>query len=158
MAGSYYVETLTDELIDRSRRIIADIDAMGGSVAAIESGWMQGRVAESAYVAQQAIESGERVVVGVNRFAESESGPPLELQRIDERVERQQVERLARFLAARDSKAVERELSRIRTAASRSENLMPFFIDAVDTGVTLGEICNVLREVFGTYRSKEVVA
>ena len=158
MAGSYYVETLTRELVERSRRIIEEIDAMGGSVAAIESGWMQARIADSAYVAQQAIERGERVVVGVNRFAESESGVPIELQRIDERVERDQVERLTRLRAGRDAAAVERELGRIRTAASGSDNLMPFFVDAVDAGVTLGEICNVLREAFGTYRSKEVVA
>jgi methylmalonyl-CoA mutase N-terminal domain/subunit len=158
MAGSYYVETLTAELIDRSRRIIADIDAMGGSVAAIESGWMQARIAESAYLAQQAVERGERVVVGVNRFAEDDSGPPIELQRIEERVEREQIERLGRFRAARDAAAVAAQLARIRNAASGSDNLMPFFVDAVDAGVTLGEICNVLREVFGTYRSKEVVA
>jgi methylmalonyl-CoA mutase N-terminal domain/subunit len=158
VAGSYYVETLTADLAERSRRIIADIDAMGGSVAAIESGWMQARIAESAYLAQQAIERGERVVVGVNRFAEAKNGPPIELQRIDERVGLEQVERLARFRSARDSAAVERELARIRAAASGTENLMPCFVDAVDAGVTLGEICNVLREVFGTYRSKEVVA
>src|SRR5690348_1588230 len=132
IAGSYYVETLTAELVERSRRIIADIDAMGGSVAAIESGWMQARIAESAYLAQQAVERGERVVVGVNRFAEGESGPPIQLQRIEERVEREQIECLGRFRAARDAAAVAAQLARIRTAASGSENLMPFFVDAVD--------------------------
>ena len=158
MAGCYYVETLTNELIRRADKIVEEIDAMGGSIATIESGWMQARIAESAYLAQQAIERGERVVVGVNRFAESESDGEIPLQRIDERVEREQVARLAAFRAARDPAAVERHLARVRAVASSSENLMPHFVDAVDAGATLGEICSVLREVFGTYRSKEVVA
>jgi methylmalonyl-CoA mutase, N-terminal domain len=158
LAGSYYVETLTDELIRRAQRIIEEIDAMGGSIAAIESGWMQAQIAESAYRAQQAVERGERVVVGVNRFTEGEMGGEIELQRVDERVEREQVARLAALRAGRDSAAVVRHLASLRAAAASSENLMPYFVDAVDADVTLGEICNVLREVFGTYRSKEVVA
>ncbi len=157
MAGSYYVETLTAELIERARRIIGEIDAMGGSIAAIESGWMQARIADSAYLAQQAVERGERVVVGVNRFAESEGAAEIDLQRIDASVEREQVARVTAFRAERDAAAVERHLARVRAAASSSENLMPYFVDAVDGGATLGEICNVLREVFGTYRSKEGV-
>jgi methylmalonyl-CoA mutase N-terminal domain/subunit len=131
---------------------------MGGSIAAIESGWMQAQIADSAYLAQQAIERGEQVVVGVNKFVERSRGSELALQRIDERVERDQVARLQAFRAARDAVAVERHLVRIRAVAATSENLMPAFVDAVDAGVTLGEICNVLREVFGTYRSREVVA
>ncbi|HZV76637.1 MAG TPA: methylmalonyl-CoA mutase family protein [Candidatus Babeliales bacterium] len=159
MAGSYYVETLTRELIARAGAIVGEIDAMGGSIAAIESGWMQSRIAESAYLAQQEIERGERVVVGVNRFAEGEDrGAQLPLQRVDERVEREQVQRLAALRGARDGAAVADHLARVRAAAASSENLMPYFVDAVDARVTLGEICNVLREVFGTYRSKEVVA
>jgi methylmalonyl-CoA mutase, N-terminal domain len=158
LAGSYYVETLTTELIRAAQSGIEEIDAMGGSIAAIESGWMQARIADSAYVAQQAIERGEQVVVGVNKFVESSRGSELALQRIDERVERDQVARLQAFRAARDVAAVERHLARIRAVAATAQNLMPVFVDAVDAGVTLGEICNVLREVFGTYRSKEVVA
>jgi methylmalonyl-CoA mutase, N-terminal domain len=159
IAGSYYVESLTNELIKRAHELIGEIDAMGGSVAAIESGWMQARVADSAYAAQRAIERGETVVVGVNRFPETAgSDPSLALQRIDERVEREQVERLAVFRAARDPAAVERRLEGVRAAAAGAENLMPHFVDAVDDGATLGEICNVLRDVFGTYRPKEVVA
>jgi len=119
---------------------------------------MQARIAQSAYLAQQAVERGEKVVVGVNRFAEESGGGQTGLQRVDERVEHEQVERLRAFRAARDPREVERQLSRVRAAARGSENLMPYFVDAVDAGVTLGEICNVLREVFGTYRSKEVVA
>jgi methylmalonyl-CoA mutase N-terminal domain/subunit len=158
IAGSYYVESLTRELIARARRIIEEIDAMGGSIAAIESGWMQARIAESAYRAQQAIERGDQIVVGVNRFAEDEGLSEIALQRIDERVEREQVARLAAFRAARDGGLVERHLDSVRAAATSGENLVPYFVDAVDANVTLGEICDVLRDVFGTYRSKEVVA
>jgi methylmalonyl-CoA mutase N-terminal domain/subunit len=131
---------------------------MGGSIAAIESGWMQARIAESAYRAQQAIERGDQIVVGVNRFAEDEGLGEIALQRIDERVEREQVARLAAFRAARDGGLVERHLASVRAAATSGENLVPYFVDAVDANVTLGEICDVLRDVFGTYRSKEVVA
>jgi methylmalonyl-CoA mutase N-terminal domain/subunit len=158
MAGSYYVESLTNELIERARATIAEVDTLGGSIAAIESGWMQARIADSAYAAQQAIERGEQVVVGVNRFAEDTGSASIALQRVDDSVEREQVERLEAFRASRDSATVERELARLRTAAGGNENLMPLFIDAVDAGATLGEICNVLREVFGTYRAREVVA
>jgi methylmalonyl-CoA mutase N-terminal domain/subunit len=158
IAGSFYVESLTNELIERARKIIEDVDAMGGSIAAIESGWMQRRIAESAYVAQQEIERGEQVVVGVNRFAERHGTYAVPLQHVDDRVEKEQVQRLEAFRAGRDAAEVERRLARVRSAADSDENLMPHFIDAVDAGVTLGEICGVLRETFGTYRSKEVVA
>jgi methylmalonyl-CoA mutase, N-terminal domain len=158
IAGSYYVETLTNELIARAARLIGEVDALGGSIAAIESGWMQRRIAESAYLAQQAIERGEQVVVGVNRFAESSDAAAIPLQRVDERVERDQVERLRSFRAARDPAAVRAHLASVRAAAAGTDNLMPHFVDAVDGGATLGELCDVLRDVFGTYRSKEVVA
>ena len=158
LAGSYYVESLTNELIERATALIAEIDAMGGSIASIESGWMQARVADSAYAAQQAIESGEAVVVGVNRFAETGKTSDIPLQRIDERVEREQVARLVAFRAARDAAKVEALLAAVRTAAQGTQNLMPHFVEAVDGGATLGEICDVLRGVFGVYRAKEIVA
>jgi methylmalonyl-CoA mutase N-terminal domain/subunit len=159
LAGSYYVESLTNELIERARTLIGEVDAMGGSIAAIESGWMQARIADSAYTAQQAVERGEAVVVGVNRFAEPEAGSAgIPLQRIDERVEREQVARTQAFRAARDAAAVTARLEAVRRAATGKENLMPLFVDAVDDGATLGEICDVLRDVFGVYHAKEVVA
>jgi methylmalonyl-CoA mutase N-terminal domain/subunit len=158
LAGSYYVESLTNDVIERAKTLIAEVDDMGGSIAAIESGWMQSRVADSAYQAQQAIERGDAVVVGVNRFSEGASELKIPLQRIDERVEREQVERLQRFRAQRDASLVERRLADVRRAAAGKDNLMPHFIEAVDAGATLGEICNVLRDVFGVYRAKEVVA
>src|SRR5579872_3265814 len=159
LAGSYYVETLTNELIERAQALIREVDELGGSIAAIETGWMQSRIADSAYQAQQAIENGEQVVVGVNKFAEPGSEKvTIPLQRVDDAVEHDQVGRLSAFRASRDAALVERRLTEVRRAASGRENLMPFFIDAVDAGATLGEVCNVLRDVFGLYRAPEVVA
>jgi methylmalonyl-CoA mutase N-terminal domain/subunit len=159
LAGSFYVESLTSEMVERTRALMAEVDALGGSIAAIESGWMQSRIAESAYRAQQAVENGDSVVVGVNTFVEpdqSDTGIPL--QRIDASVEREQVERVRRSREGRNAADVTTRLEHIRATASGSGNLMPAFIEAADAGATLGEICGVLRDVFGVYRAKEVVA
>ncbi|MDQ2866003.1 MAG: methylmalonyl-CoA mutase family protein, partial [Candidatus Eremiobacteraeota bacterium] len=159
LAGSYYVESLTNELIESARSLIREVDDLGGSVAAIESGWMQTRIADSAYRAQQSIERGDTPVIGVNAFAEThDDGSRIPLQRIDASVEREQTARLQRFRADRNAKAVEDRLIAIRAAASGTDNLMPHFVEAADNGATLGEICNVLRDVFDVYRAKEIVA
>ncbi len=158
LAGSYYVETLTNELIARAGKIVAEVDAMGGSIAAIESGWMQARIADSAYVAQQEIERGEKVVVGVNRFADEGAQAPISLQRVDDRPEREQIERLCALRSSRDERTVRQRLEDVRAAAAGTASLMPCFVNAVNAGATLGEICNVLRDVFGTYRAREGVA
>ncbi len=159
LAGSYYVESLTNALITRAQSLIGEVDQLGGAIAAIESGWMQARIADSAYRAQQAIERGEQVVVGVNRFVENGGATAsIPLQRIDDAVERGQVERLRAFRAGRDAAKVEERLRAVRAAAGCTDNLMPHFIEAVDGGATLGEVCNVLRDVFGTYHAHEGVA
>ncbi|MBV9736928.1 MAG: methylmalonyl-CoA mutase [Candidatus Eremiobacteraeota bacterium] len=159
MAGSYYVESLTNELIVRAQELIEEIDAFGGSVAAIESGWIQGRIADSAYRAQQAIEDKEAIVVGVNRFAPRDgASPQIELQRVDEAVERAQRERIEAFRRNRNAAAAKRGLATVRAAAQSGDNLMPPFIEAVDAGSTLGEVCDVLRDVFGVYAAKQVPA
>jgi methylmalonyl-CoA mutase N-terminal domain/subunit len=158
LAGSYYVESLTDELIVRARELIAEIDAMGGAVAAIERGWMQDQIGESAYRAQQAIERGTSVVVGVNKFNEAANGVPIPIQRIDPAIEREQVERTRAFRERRDADRVGATLADVRRAAEGTANLMPPFVEAVDAGATLGEICNVLREVFGTHVARERIA
>jgi methylmalonyl-CoA mutase N-terminal domain/subunit len=155
LAGSYYLESLTSDLIERARDLIAEVDGLGGSIATIESGWMQARVAESAYRAQQSIERGETPVVGVTLFAEEAGDTTIPLQRIEESVERAQIERLNAFRAARDEARAHERLAAIRTAAGRIDNLMPHFLEAVDSGATLGEICDVLRDVFGVYHAKE---
>ncbi|HET9393469.1 MAG TPA: methylmalonyl-CoA mutase family protein [Candidatus Rubrimentiphilum sp.] len=158
LAGSYYVESLTNELIERAAALIAEVDALGGSVAAIESGWMQSRIADSAYRAQQTIERGEQIVVGVNKFAEGASQTTIPLQHLDAGIERAQADRLKQLRETRDAANVEERLNAVRTAAQGSQNLMPHFVEAVDAGATLGEICNVLREVFGVYRAPQGVA
>ncbi len=159
LAGSYYVESLTNQLIARAQELIDEVDALGGSVAAIESGWIAGRVADSAYRAQEAIENKEAIVVGVNRFASRDGAPvEIELQRVDPAIEREQTERVQRVRRERDATSVNERLAAIRTAASGRDNLMPHFIEAVDAGATLGEICNVLRDVFGVYAAGQVPA
>ncbi|MDQ2662974.1 MAG: methylmalonyl-CoA mutase family protein [Candidatus Eremiobacteraeota bacterium] len=157
LAGSFYVESLTNELIERARALIAEVDALGGSVAAIESGWMQGRIADSAYVAQQDIETGKSVLVGVNAFEEPEAAARIPLQRVNDTIQAQQIERLQRARASRDNDDVAARLFALKAVAKSRENLMPHFIEAVDAGATVGEICNALREVFGTYRAKETL-
>jgi methylmalonyl-CoA mutase N-terminal domain/subunit len=159
LAGSYYVESLTASMIQRAGELISEIDELGGAVEAIASGWMQSRIGESAYRAQQAIERGDAVVVGVNRFLEPNAEvEEIELQRIDPSIERDQVARLERFRAARDAALVSRRLDDVRAAAEGTDNLVPRFVEAVDAGATLGEICDVLRAVFGTHVASEVVA
>jgi len=151
LAGSYYVESLTDALVRDAKALIAEIDERGGAVAVIESGWMQDQISESAYRAQQSIERGDAVVVGVNKFTEDAGGVQIPIQRVDARVERDQVARLTDFKATRDGARVEARLADVRQAAEGTANLMPPFIEAVDSGATLGEICDVLRSVFGTH-------
>jgi methylmalonyl-CoA mutase N-terminal domain/subunit len=158
LAGSYYVESLTDELIAGARELIAEIDAMGGAVAAVESGWMQDQIGESAYRAQQAIESGRQVVVGVNKFNESANGVAMPVQRIDPSIERDQVARTRAFRERRDPARTQAALDDVRKTAEGTGNLMPAFIEAVDAGATLGEICDVLRSVFGTHVARERIA
>jgi methylmalonyl-CoA mutase N-terminal domain/subunit len=157
LAGSYYVESLTAELAARASAMIDEVDELGGSVEAINAGWMQARIAESAYRAQQEIERGDAVVVGVNAFAEANAEAPIELQRIDPAIEREQVERLRRYRTERDATVVASQLDAVRAAAGGADNLMPHFLEAVDAGATLGEICDVLRGVFGKHAAEAMV-
>jgi methylmalonyl-CoA mutase, N-terminal domain len=158
LAGSYYVEALTDELIARARELMAEIDAMGGAVAAIESGWMQDQIGESAYRAQQDIERGRAIVVGVNKYNEAANGVAMPIQRIDPAIERDQTARTRAFRAKRDAARTAAALDAVHRAAEGTDNLMPPFIEAVDAGATLGEICDVLRSVFGTHVARERIA
>ncbi len=156
LAGSYYVEALTAELAERAAALIAEVDELGGSVEAINAGWMQARVAESSYRAQQEIERGETTVVGVNAFAEATNGPQMDLQKIDARIEREQVARVRTYRAERDAALVAARLDDVRAAAAGTPNLMPCFLEAVDAGATLGEICDVLRGVFGKHAAEAI--
>ncbi len=151
LAGSYFVESLTAEVEAKSRALIDTIDAMGGSVAAIENGWMQDRIAQSAYVYQQQIEAGEKIIVGVNKFTtETEDAiPPF---KIDDAIRLQQIAKLKSLKARRNPADVSAKLAVLRQLAVNGENLMPSVIDAVEAFCTLGEISDVLRGVFGEFR------
>jgi methylmalonyl-CoA mutase N-terminal domain/subunit len=158
LAGSYYVESLTRQIIERARDLIAEVDEQGGSVAAIDSGWMQARITESAYRAQLAIEQRRQVVVGVNAFIDGAATVKVNLHHVDASLERDQIARVRRYREQRDDQRVQTRLAAVRDAAQGTENLMPPFIEALDAGATVGEISSVLRSVFGTYTAHEVVA
>ena len=151
LAGSFYIESLTDRVEQEALAYIAKIDEMGGAVAAIEQGYMQREIQSASYHTQMAIESGDQVVVGVNKFR-IENEPKPELQKINPELERIQSERLAELRKTRDNALVDAKLAALRAAAKGTDNLMPFIVDAVKAYATLGEICNVMRDVFGEYQ------
>ncbi|MGZ4031721.1 MAG: acyl-CoA mutase large subunit family protein [Tumebacillaceae bacterium] len=150
LAGSFYVEALTDEMEKAALEYIHKIDEMGGAVKAIEQGYMQREIQNASYQTQMAIESGDEVVVGVNKFR-IENEPKPELQKINPELERIQSERLANLRNTRDNELVNQRLAALRTAAEGTDNLMPHIVSAVKAYATLGEICNVMRDVFGEY-------
>jgi methylmalonyl-CoA mutase N-terminal domain/subunit len=154
--GSYYVEALTNEIEAKAQEYIDRIEDMGGAVAAIESGYMQAEIQEAAVTQQREIESGKRVVVGVNRFRSDEEPEPV-IFRMNMELARSQVERLQRVRAGRDSAAAQAALTRLRETARGTDNLMPAILDAVRAYATLGEICGELRSVWGEYRPPTVV-
>ena len=150
LAGSYAVEALTDEIERRAQEYLNKIDDMGGVIKAIETGYIQKEIADAAYAYQKAVESGDQVVVGVNRF-QIEEELPKNILRVDPEVEAYQREKLARVRAERDQAAVDRALEALRRAAVEGANVMPPIFDAVKTYATLGEITDVLRDVYGEY-------
>ncbi len=152
MGGSYFVENLTDEIEKLALKYIERIDAMGGSVAAIEQGFIQDEIATSAYHYQQHIEDGKKVIVGVNKFQTSEE-PQINLFRIDDSIRQDQIDRLNKLKASRNNEAVINCLIEIKAAAKGDQNLMPLIISAVEQYATLGEIADAMREVFGEYRA-----
>jgi methylmalonyl-CoA mutase N-terminal domain/subunit len=152
--GSYFLEALTGEVEAGARAYIEKIDAMGGMVAAIENGYPQREIAEASYRYQLAVDRKEKVIVGVNEYAGEES--PIEVLRIDETVAQRQEERLRRLRAERSGDEVRRRLDAVKRAAEGSDNLMPYLYEAVKAYATLGEICDALRVVFGTYQEVSV--
>lgn len=152
LAGSWFVETLTDEIEQRAEEYIQKIDALGGARVAIEQGYMQREIQDAAYRAQMAIERKDQIVVGVNRFTTEEQSEA-ELLRVDASAQLEQIERLKQVKAGRDQAQVAALLARIEQAAQTADApLMPLFVEAVEQYVTLGEICGVLRGVFGEYQ------
>ncbi|MBI3783936.1 MAG: methylmalonyl-CoA mutase family protein [Deltaproteobacteria bacterium] len=156
LGGSYAVEALTDRLEAEAFDYIRRIDELGGIVRAIEIGYPQKEIAEASYRYQQQLDAGEKVMVGVNRY-QMEEGPPLELLRIGNDVERRQVQRVRERKAARNSASVQTAITAVRRAAKDGSNLMPVIIEAVKNEVTVGEVCDVFREVFGVYRDPAYV-
>lgn len=156
LAGSYYIEQLTDIMEEEARQYIQKIDDMGGAIAAIEKGFFQREIADSAYRYQKETDEKERIIVGVNEYASREE-TPIPLLRIDPKVEEEQITRLQKLKRERDNKKVEDILEKLYYEAEEDENLMPTIIRAVKSYTTLGEICNVLRQVYGEYKELIVI-
>ena len=155
VAGSYYVEALTNEIEQRAMEYIEKIDNMGGAVVATEKGYMQREIVESAYKYQREVETKERVIVGVNDFTVEEE-VPIQILRVDPEVEKKQVERLGILKNNRDNQKVKAVLNELRNAAEKDENLVPQILNAVKTYATLGEICDALREIYGEYKAPSI--
>jgi methylmalonyl-CoA mutase N-terminal domain/subunit len=151
LGGSYYIEELTEEIFNRAKEYIDKIDELGGAASAIEQGFIQREIQDSAYRYQREIEKCERVVVGINKFQVEEESPK-DLLRVDPAVRISQMERLKRLKSERDNARVKDILSQLRNAAEGKDNLMPIILDAVKAYATLGEICDALRDVFGEYQ------
>jgi len=151
LGGSYYIEELTNEIFERAHRYIDTINELGGAAAAIEKGYIQREIQDSAYRYQKEIEKGERVVVGVNKF-QVEEEPLKDLLRVDPAVRISQIEKLEKLKAERDNSTVKGVLGELRKTAQGTDNLMPVILDAVRVYATLGEICDALRDVFGEYQ------
>ncbi len=151
LGGSYYIEELTEEIFNRAKKYIDKIDEFGGAASAIEQGFIQREIQDSAYRYQREIEKDERVVVGVNKFQVEEESPK-GLLRVDPTVRVSQIERLKRLKSERDNVKVKNILSELKNAAEGKDNLMPIILEAVKAYATLGEICDALRNVFGEYQ------
>jgi len=156
LAGSYYIENLTDEVEARAQDYIDQIDRMGGAVAAIEKGFIQKEIGASAYRFQREIEKSERIIVGLNRFQTHEE-KLTDLLKVDPEVGVKQVARLAELKSSRDNAAVQQTLAELKTAAEGADNLMPPILKAVKALATLGEICDTLRGVFGEYEAPALI-
>jgi methylmalonyl-CoA mutase N-terminal domain/subunit len=155
LGGSYYIEALTSELEARAWELIERVDELGGAVEAIEQGFVQSEIEQSAFEWQQQVERGERVIVGVNRYQEDEP-ERVELQRIDPESERRQLERTARLRGERNAEDAARALDAVRAGAASEANLLPVMREALRARCTIGEICGVLREEWGMYDSVRI--
>jgi methylmalonyl-CoA mutase N-terminal domain/subunit len=151
LAGSYFVETMTNEVEAAALAYIARIDEMGGAVAAVESGYMQDEIEQAAYEYAKAVESGDQIVVGVNRFAGEDAAEP-EAFPIDPSLQRGQIERLRALRASRDQSGVDAAIDDVRAAARGTQNLLVPMREALRLRATLGEVSDALREVFGEYQ------
>ncbi len=161
LGGSYYVEWLTDRIEEEAIKYLDKIDAMGGMTRAIESGYIQKEIADSAYKIQMKIENGERVVVGVNKFVDENEKLNIELMKVDEAVAQRQIKRLKHIRKMRDARKVEESLDALKRVAEKEEgnenNMVPYIYRCVKNYATLGEIVAALKEIFGEYRAPTVI-
>jgi methylmalonyl-CoA mutase, N-terminal domain len=155
-AGAYAIEALTDEIESKAQAYLEKVEALGGMIKAVEQGFVQQEIQNAAYAVQQSVDRGETVVVGVNRFTLGEENP-VPIQRIDEALERKQVERVRALRARRDQGECQAALAKIKERAAGGGNLVPLVIEAVEKNCTVGEISNALREVFGEHRETVVI-
>ncbi|HOI30444.1 MAG TPA: methylmalonyl-CoA mutase family protein [Melioribacteraceae bacterium] len=156
LAGSYYIESLTDQIEKEAGEYINKIDSLGGVVNAIEAGYIQMEIQKSAYQFNQELERGERIVVGINKFVEKEEHKG-KILKIDEKIQNDQIQFLNKTRSSRNQREVEEKLAALKTAAEGTSNLMPFILDAVKVYASIGEICNTMRNVFGEYKEQVVI-
>jgi len=157
LGGSYYVEELTNEMEEKAMEYIQKIDDMGGAIAAIEKGFFQKEIADSAYKYQREVDEKKRIIVGCNEYTIEEEKCPMDLLRVDPKVEKEQIARLQKLKRERDNKKVKETLEKLHYAAEKDENLMPTIIEAVKAYTTLGEITDVLRKVYGEYKELIII-
>ena len=156
LAGSYYLESLTDGIEAKVQQYLAKVDSLGGSMRAIEEGFFQSEIQKSAYEFQLQVESKERVIVGVNQF-KSDSSEKVQLQKVSEQSRDQQITRLQTIKSGRDNTKVDQQLKRLAAAANTNENMLPIILDCVESYASVGEISNTLRSVWGEYRERIVL-
>jgi methylmalonyl-CoA mutase N-terminal domain/subunit len=156
LAGSYYIETLTNEIEKRANTYLEKIEALGGMLKAIERGYVQQEIQNAAYEYQQRVDREEAVVVGVNRFTVEEE-KPIPIQRIDESLERKQIERVRELRTRRDPDLWGQAIKKVEEAARSGANLMPHIVAAVEAYATVGEISDSMRRVFGEYKEAVVI-
>jgi methylmalonyl-CoA mutase N-terminal domain/subunit len=151
LGGSYYVEALTDQLEAEAETLFSRIDQLGGTLSAVESGWVQQQIQAAAYAWQRKVDSRETIVVGVNEFRIEEQSPP-KIERLNPELERRQIERLQALRQRRNQQSWKDSLSQLTQASRSDDNLMPHIVQAVEAFATVGEIADALRSVFGEYR------
>ena len=151
LAGSYYIESLTNEVEKSAMELIKRIDDLGGSVSAIEQGFIQDEIARSAYIHQRKVEKGEKIIIGVNKFT-SEEKNTTPVFKIDDSIRQVQTEKLIALKRRRDPAKVDKLLQILNDAASGDDNIMPAVLECVENNITLGEIADTLREVYGEYK------
>ena len=157
VAGSYYIEALTNEMEQKAMEYIQRIDDMGGAIAAIEKGFFQKEIADSSYRYQKEVDEKKRTIVGVNDYQIQEEKYPIKLLRVDPNVEKEQVAKLQKLRKTRDNRKAEETLGKLQKSAEKDENLMPAIIEATKAYATLGEICHVLRKVYGEYKELIII-